>query len=346
MNKIQDKSVSSVKSFFAKYNLIPAIIVIIIVGFLLKPTFLSAANIQVILLSCSVYGFIAIAQSVVLIAREIDLSVGVNMVFSGTCSIYIANFLIQAFTGTQILHAGFVTGGYPLLVIFTVLLAAGVGLLNGVIVVKAKIPSFISTLGMSYTLQGIGYLLTKGIPLFYKDMPDAVFIGNFDVANVIPLSLIILIVAAVILYIMYSKTKFGMRMYSTGGNEKAAIFSGINTGKWKIIAFTLAGLLVGIGSLLYSSRLQGVDVSQGTGYNMTSIAIAIIGGISLTGGKGSIAGTVQATFIFAMLINILNLQGLMGYYSQAITGGVIIAIAVLHKREESKRLKALKIIEI
>lgn len=348
MNNIKKEKVHVKKLVIIKNLLLLVLIAEIIICYLINSFFLMPTNIQVILFACTINGIISIGQSLVLIAKEIDLSVGANLVFAPMAAVYTTHFFYTIFTGTGILQGstGYMHGGWGMVVVLTLVFSTLVGLLNGLIVTKGRVPAFITTIGMQFFLRGISFIVTKGVPIFFQNVEGSWFVGNASLGGVVPISVIIFFLVGLFVTFITSQTRFGMRLYSTGGGLRAAKLSGINTDRWKIIAFMLCGLLVGIASIMYMSRLQGVDITQSTGFEMTSIAISIIGGIAISGGKGSIVGTMQATIIIAILLNILNLQGLMQYYQAAITGIVIVVIAIIHKVNESKRFKKLKIIEV
>lgn len=334
---------------FMKYMLLIVIVIELVIGYLLNPVFLTTMNITVILFACTLNGIMSIGQSLVLIAKEIDLSVGANLIFAPVFGTYTADAILKAATGEGILQGttGIMTGGWALVVVLTLVYATAVGLGNGFIVTKLKIPAFIATIGMQFVLKGLCYIISNGVPIFMQGVEESKAVGNYSVGGVVPISVILFVAIGLFFLFLCTKTKFGMRLYATGGNLKAAKLSGINTDHWKRVAYVLSGLLVGVASIMYMSRMQGLEISQtASGMEMNTLAIAIIGGISISGGSGSIAGTIQATFILAILLNILNLMGLMQYWQQFITGALVVVIAVLHKRADSKRLQQLKIIEI
>lgn len=343
-----NKNKINIKHLIITNLLFVVLVVEIIIGRLLSPSFLAPANIQVILFACTINGLISIGQSLVLISKEIDLSVAANLVFAPMLAVYTTSFLNKLLTGEGILQGstGFMTDGWAMVVVMTLVFGSLVGLINGLIVTKMKVPSFVTTIGMSFFLQGTSYLVTNGVPIVFQNLEEAKLIGNSSLGGVIPVSFIIFILVGILIIFINKKTKFGMRLYSTGGSIQATRLSGINTDTWKIIAYTFCGLLVGIAAIMAMSRTQGIDITQSTGYELNSIAIAIMGGIAISGGKGSIAGTIQATLIVAILLNILSVQGLMNYYQTAITGVIIIVLSIMYKRSESKRLKQLKIIEV
>ncbi len=335
----------SLWKLLVKNILIIAIVAEIIIGQLINPSFLTTGNIGVILYSCSALGILAIAESLVLLVAEIDLTVGASAFISPALAIYATNGIYEATTGVSIMRGGYISDGWVLIVIFTFLIAGVIGLINGLLVVKGKIPAFIATIGMQFTIVGIGFLVTKGTPLFLTRLEGAEVLGNANI-GIIPVCFLVFAAVAALFIFLTRKTKFGMRIYATGGNQKATTLCGINPGKWKIIMYLLSGLLVALSGLIFMSKLQAIDVSQIASYEMTALAIAIIGGMELSGGVGSIGGTVTSTFFMAILLNVMSLAGLLSYHETFVTGLMIVIFAIAHKKRDSKRMRELNIVEV
>jgi ribose transport system permease protein len=137
-----------------------------------------------------------------------------------------------------------------------------------------------------------------------------------------------------------------MRLYSVGGNPTAAHFAGINTDLWKVLSFVLCGLMVGIAAIMLMSRAQGLDIHQTSAFELNSIAIAVMGGIAISGGRGSLIGTMLATVVVAVLLNILNLAGFGSFYQSAIAGLIVVILAVVYQRRESRRLRERLVVEV
>jgi ribose/xylose/arabinose/galactoside ABC-type transport system permease subunit len=152
----------------------------------------------------------------------------------------------------------------------------------------------------------------------------------------LPASFIIFAAVTAFMVFLMNKTKFGNRIYSIGGNLRAAKFSGINTAKWKAIAFAFSGLCVGIAALLYCSRMQSIETVQGSGYEMTSIAIAVIGGTTMDGGRGKLENSFIASIILAMVLNLMSLRGLVSWYQTMFIGVIIVAAAIQHAYQYRK----------
>ena len=315
---------------FIKDNMLFIILLLeLIMGVILSPVFLGKTNIQSILINTAIFGLLAVGQSLVMLVKEIDLSVGAMMAFGPITAIALTKKILSG-SGTEIVVGGnYVVDGLLLIVVLVLLVSALIGMLNGIIIVKAKVPSLIVTLGMLYVLSGMSYILSGGYSLYLTNLEGAKSLGSSTLAG-IPVNFILFLAVGVLVLLVLKYTKVGHRIYSTGGNEKAAIYSGINTNFWKVMAFGISGLSAGIAALIYSSRLQSVETIQGSGYELISIAIAVIGGITLEGGRGKISGAIIASAILCIMLNILSLVGLIAWYKTIIIGLIIIGAASQH----------------
>lgn len=327
-SSVNQTSVSPVR--FIKENILIIILLLeVIIGTALSPVFLGKVNISNIFMDMTIYGLLAIGQSLVMITKEIDLSMGALMAFGPIAAISLTQKIMGS-SGTEIIVGGnYVVDGLPIIIISVLLISVLIGVLNGLITVKAKVPSLIVTLGMMYVLGGLSYILSGGFSLYLTNLEGAGWLGSDTLAS-IPVNFILFLIVGFSIILVLRYTKVGRRIYSTGGNEKAAMYSGINTNSWKIVAFGLSGLCSGISALVYSSRLQSVDTIQGSGYELIAIAIAVIGGITLEGGRGKIFGTVVASAILVVMLNILSLVGLVAWYKTIIIGVIIIGAASQH----------------
>lgn len=273
------------------------------------------------------FSWIAIAgfgAIMVIITGGIDLSVGSIMALTG---------LMAALA----LKAGW--GLWPS-IIAGLLAGVGVGLLNGLLVSKAKLPPFIATLGMMSVARGLCYGLTNGLNI--SDLPDEfVFFGRYDLPLFginIPLPVIIMVILAIIVNIFLSRTIWGYWIYGLGGNEQATLLSGVNTGWVKLIVYTLTGLLTGIGGLLMTARLGVATPTAAMGYELDIIAAVFIGGASTSGGEGTILGVLIGAAIMQVLRNGLVLLGFPAYWQSAAIGLVIIvALSIDQYRKQRQK---------
>lgn len=288
-------------------------------------TFMTSTNIFNILRAFSWIAISAFGQCMVIITCGIDLSVGSVMAFSGL----ITAMLLTRETPVPVPLA--VLGG----------LAAGsfVGLLNGLMITKGRLPPFIATLGTLLMARGTVYGITGGWPV--RNLPESFRnLGQYDipVAGVgVPLPLIFMLICAVLVGIFLTRTVWGYRIYALGGNETAAGLSGINTARTKVMVYTLCSFLTSIGGILMTARLGVAAPTAAQGYELDVIAAAVVGGTSLSGGEGSILGVLIGAAIMQVLRNGLVLVGVEAYWLQAVQGFVIVVAIMLDQWRKSRR---------
>jgi ribose transport system permease protein len=286
-------------------------------------TFLTSTNIFNILRAFSWIAISGFGECMVIITGGIDLSVGSVMGFSGL----ISALLLRA-SGNVLLA---VVGG----------IAAGVaiGLLNGLMVTKARLPPFIATLGMLLMARGLCYGITGGWPV--QDLSQAFRnLGQFDIPFLgagIPLPLVFTIIIAGIMMVFLMRTVWGYRIYAVGGNEVASGLSGINTDRVKIMVYTLGAFLTAIGGILMTARLGVAAPTAASGYELDVIAAAVVGGTSLAGGEGTILGVLIGAAIMQVLRTGLVLTGVSAYWLQAVQGLVIVVAIMLDQLRKRRR---------
>jgi len=271
--------------------------------------FLQVNNLLTIALQTSIVAIVAIGQTYVIIKGGIDLSVGSIVALSG------------------IICANMMKAGSPIWLAVIVGIVAGTvcGLINGAIIAYGKLPPFIVTLGMMGIARGAVLVITDGIPV--AGLPRSFSkLGGGTIFG-IPTPVIIMIVLAVLTAFVLSRSRFGRSVYAIGSNEKTAYLSGINVNKTKLGVYGLSGLMAGIAGIILTSRLVSAAPTAGQNYELDAIAAAVIGGASLNGGVGSIAGTFIGAFIMGILRNGLNLLS-VSYYWQQIAIGIVIVAAV------------------
>ncbi len=283
-----------------------------------SPNFLQADNMVSILQSTAVNGVLAIACTFVIITGGIDLSVGTLMTF---CAVMAGVFL--TYWGMPIYLGIFAA----------VFFGALCGFTSGVLVAKLKIPPFIATLGMMMLLKGLSLVISGTKPIYFSDTPEfsAIsqdsLIGYFIPSVPIPNAVLILFLVAVAASIVLNKTLLGRYTFALGSNEEAVRLSGVNVAFWKIIVYSLSGAICGIAGLLIASRLNSAQPALGQGYELDAIAAVVIGGTSLSGGTGTIMGTIIGAFIMSVLINGLRIMSVAQEWQTVVTG-VIIILAV------------------
>lgn len=308
MNNSKEKSIMF-SSLYRKYGIFIILIIIFIVSSLLNPIFLTRANIINIVRQLSVVMIIACGVQFVMICGMIDLSPGAVLALAGCigCAVYV---------NTQS-------------VILAVLGSVGIGMLigcvMGFIITQFNLLPFIMTLAMTNIARGLALIFTDGKPI--NNIGSLATIGQGYVGP-IPIPIIIMIVCVLVVWLLLTKTKFGRYTYAVGGNEHAAEACGINI-KWvKLKSYIINGALVGLSGIVLMSRINSGQPAAGEGYEFDAITAIIVGGTSMSGGAGSIFGTLVGGLIVSIINNLLNLQNVSAYYQQVIKG-VIIAVAVL-----------------
>jgi inositol transport system permease protein len=311
------------RAIFNKYGIFLVFIAMLIVASILSPAFLSKTNLINVVRQMSVVGLIALGVTGVIVSAGIDLSsgsvVGLSAVVAASLS-QLPDYPAAFYKGLQV----------PLFV--AILAACGVGalvgLINGSLVAKTRIPPFIATLGTLTAIRGAALLYTGGRPI--SDLTDGYnFIGQGDLFG-IPVPILLLVLMALVTHVLYSQTKFGKYVYAIGGNEQAARVSGINVGKYKMLMYVYAGFLAGLAGLVVSARIGSGQPGLGQGYELDAIAAAVIGGASLSaGGIGTVAGTVVGALIIGVLNNILDLTNVSAYWQQIIKGCIIVGAVIL-----------------
>ena len=278
-------------------------------------TFYKATNIFNILRAFSWIAIAAFGQTMVIIGGGIDLACGSTMAFAG---IVTAMLLAQGVSIATATLAGLGLG-------------ALVGYVNGLLISKAKLPAFIATLGMMSIARGFCYGLTGGWPV--RDLPqEFLLLGQKDIALFfwkVPLPVIFMVILAILSFVFLNNTRWGYHVYAVGGNETSASMAGINTHRIKLLIYILSGVFAAWGGILMTSRLGVAAPTAALGYELDIIAAAVIGGISLRGGEGSLWGAFIGAAIMQVIRNGLVLTGFPAYWQPAAIGFVIIMAVML-----------------
>jgi inositol transport system permease protein len=292
---------------------------------LLSEGFFTTRNIFNIIRQISFMGLIAIGVTMVILTGGIDLGSGSVLALAAV----LATSLAQLPESATLKYAGLsVPIGVPVLV--ALLIGALTGWVNGALIARFRIPPFIATLGMMTVARGFA-LIYSNKPLSQLT-PEYNFIGQGAIAGV-PFPVIVLLVVAVLTHIMLNNTRFGRYIYALGGNEQAARISGVNIDRVKIGVYTLAGLLSGLAGLVVSSRVGSGQPGQGVGIELDAIAAAVIGGTSLSGGIGTIWGTIVGALIIGVLDNGLILLNVDQYWITIVKGTIIVVAVIIDQRK-------------
>jgi ribose transport system permease protein len=293
---------------------------ILLMGFfsIASPAFMQVDNLLGILQSTAVNGVLAIASTFIIITAGIDLSVGTLMTLCAVMAgVFLTNWQLPLWTG--------------------VLAAVGTGALSGALsgtfVAKLKLPPFIATLGMMLVNKGLALVVAGDKPIYFNDTESFSLISQGSLVGYIlpslpvPNSVLILFMLAIAASVVLGRTALGRYTFALGSNEEAVRLSGVNVDRWKITIYVLAGAICGVAGLLIASRLNSAQPALGQGYELEAIAAVVIGGTSLSGGTGSILGTIIGAFIMSVLTNGLRIMSVAQEWQTVVTG-VIIILAV------------------
>jgi inositol transport system permease protein len=275
------------------------------------------ARLQIMILQVSIEGIIAVGVTQVIITGGIDLSSGSVV---GASAMILMSFA-QASTYARAVYPMFTD--QPIIVPILVGLACGLvaGLINGLIIAYTKIPAFIATLGMMVSARGVANWYTKGQPVsFPTDAYASISAGINPV--------LVFLAIAVIFHIIMRYTLYGRRTYAIGSNEHAARVSGINVERHLVLVYAIAGLLSAVAAIVLTSRNLTAQAGMGTGYELDAIAMAVIGGVSLYGGRGSIIGTVLGALILGVITSGFTFLRVDAYYQEMIKGVIIVGAVV------------------
>lgn len=317
---------SSLKIVLSEMRAVIVLIILAAIAAVLSPVFLTPSNLLNILLEVSVTALLAIGQTYVIILAEIDLSVGAILGLAG------------AITAGVMSHGNVIEG-----LIIGLLIGAAAGFLNGFLTTYGKIPSFITTLGTMTAFGGVTLVYTQGNPISISSNAYQ-WIGQGYVLGV-PVPVWIMIVLYIVFWLILSRTHYGRYVFATGGNEEASRLSGIAVKKVKIWAFVLTGMLAAVAGFIDTARLSTAEPTLGSGLELDAIAAVILGGTSLSGGRGGLLGTIIGAIILGVLDDGMNLLNVSAFY-QGVAKGVIILLAVLLDRNIDSISKLGKMVKI
>lgn len=286
---------------------------------LLSPYFLTVPNLINVVLTMSVIGIVSIGMTYVMLSGGIDLSVGATMGLSA------------------VVAATFAKSGSPFVVVVLVALGIGflIGLVNGLAITRLRVPPLIATLAMLSVAKGIQLIYSRGVTVF--GLGDAVgWLGHGSIGP-IPVPIVLLLLLYVLASFSLSRTSFGRKVYAVGGNERAARIVGIQVERIKVSVYILSSMLAAFGGLILISRLDSAPTVIGTGLELETIAAVVIGGTSLTGGKGGVWGTLIGVAILALIQNALNLLNVSPYFTQLVQGLVIFTAVAIDMNRRRRR---------
>jgi len=309
---------------FRKYMIYIMFIVMFIAASLVSPYFLTLSNIINVIRQVSIYAIIAYGMTCLIISGVTDLSPGSTAAFTGCAGVMLYVAL------NPLMPVGI---AIALAILYSIFLGFVIGILNAVIVTKYKVPSFMATLATMTSVRGLALLYTNGKVIY--NIGAISVLGTGDVFG-IPIPVIIMFVLFIIAAIVLKKTRYGRYLYACGGNEEAAIASGINVRKIRSIAFMVNGALSGLAGIILMCRLNTGQPTAAEGYEFDAIIGAVLGGTSFSGGEGSMLGTLIGILIVGIINNILNLLNVQSYYHQIIKGALIVFAVIMDMRGKKR----------
>jgi len=311
------KSNQSITNYLQKLGPLVGLVIITVILSIMSPNFLTLDNVFNVLRQVSINALIAFGMTFVILTGGIDLSVGSILALASA------------------LTAGMLASGMdPLLTVLLGLLAgAFMGALNGLIITKGKVAPFIATLATMTVFRGLTLVYTDGRPITGLNESTMVELMGRGYFGWIPVPIIWMLTTYFILYFILKKTTFGRRVYAIGGNEEASILSGIRVDRVKLWVYSITGTLSALAGIILASRLNSAQPTAGAAYELDAIAAVVLGGTSLSGGKGWIFGTLVGALIIGVLNNGLNLMNVSSFYQQVVKGGVILLAVLLDRKK-------------
>jgi len=296
--------------FLNRFGVLIILAFLIIVSNFLSPAFLTPNNVVNVLRQMSIITIIAFGSTIVIISGGIDLSPGSVVALSGVLG-------TSVFVTTHSISLGILAG-----------VAAGglTGLFSGFCVTRFRLPPFIVTLAVMTGARGCALLYTGGFPII--NIGDFTILGQGMLFGV-PLPVFIMFALLIVMTIVVKRTRYGRYIYAIGGNESAAIASGVNVKGVKMLTYLIAGMLTGLGGVILMSRINSGQPSAGVNFELDAITTVVIGGTSLSGGVGTILGTLIGGVIVGILTNILNLTNVSPYWQMIVKGSVILFAVIL-----------------
>lgn len=311
---------SKVGAYFKRnLGILIGLLFLILIISIYNPKFLTASNVMNVLKSNAVNAIICCGMLLAILMGEIDISVGSTVGLTGVMSAYLLT------------NAGLPVG---VVVILCLLIGAAVGLINGISISYLQVPAFVATLATQCIGRGLTEIITGGVTIRIR---NDVFtgLGNSNLGNI---SIIVLYAALIIAltWFLLNKTRFGYYVYALGGNKLAAQYSGVDVRKYNMLPYVIIGLLCSLGGMIWAARLGSAAATLGEGFEMDAIAAVVIGGTSMSGGVGTVGGTLIGILIIGVITNGLNMMGIDSFW-QGVFKGIIILVAVIVDVQRKKR---------
>lgn len=308
-----------------------ALILLVLVTYAANPLFLSPQGTKDLLLNSTIMIILAVGQALVIITRNVDLSVG--------------SILGLVAFGTGTLFAN--VPGIPIAAVFVIGLAFGalLGAINGLLVTLAHVPALVITLGTLYIYRGLNNAWAGGTQYFADDRPDAFGALSVDTILGFPLITLLAVAVVVVVAIVMAGTRAGRDLYAIGSDPDAAKLFGIPVGRRVLTAFIVNGLLAGLAGVLYASRFNSVGATTGTGLELDVVAAAVVGGVAIFGGSGSVAGAAIGALLLTTITSALTALRVDKFWQQAIVGVLILAAIIIDRVASVRTARRLRLSE-
>ncbi len=309
----EPSTVTRVLTVLVNQSTLLVLLLLVTVTALLIPEFLTVNNLLNVLRQVSITGIVAVGMTLVIITGGIDISVGSTVALGGVAAV-------------ACLTAGF---GVPLSIIFALVVGFAVGAINGGVIAYANVSPFVTTLGTMYIIRGMTLVITNGEALWGLP-PEFARIGTGYLFG-IPIPVLIMLSVYLAGFVLLRYFVFGRYVLAVGGDEEAARLCGIPVKGIKMFTYALCGMLAALAGVILAGRLGSAQPSVGASYELIAIAATVIGGTSLTGGKGTMIGTLIGTVILGVVSNALNLWGVASFYQTVIIGSIVLAAVLADK---------------
>ncbi len=332
--KVSNQKYKRVVQIYDKYGIYFVFVLMVVILAILQPRFLGLTNILNIIRQISVVGLVALGVTLVIISGGIDLSSGSIL----ACAAVISASLSQRMDWSHRFYENLPALPVIVPILAGLLIGVILGFINGGLIAKTRIPPFIATLGMMTAARGVALLYSNSRPISSLT-PEFEYMGQGLLFGVVPIPILILILMAVLTYVLLQHTRFGKYIYAIGGNERAAHVSGIHVNKYKIYVYSYAGFLAGLAGVVLASRIGSGQPNLGITYELDAIASAVIGGTSLSGGIGTVQGTIVGALIIGVLKNGLDLLNVSSNWQQIAKGVIIVSAVIVDMARKKGTLK-------
>jgi rhamnose transport system permease protein len=306
-------------------GIVVALLLLIAVTAAIEPRFVESSSLRNLALNASIFAILAVGQTLVIVTRNVDLSVGSVLGLSA----FLAGDLLSNHQGRSLV----------LVFVLGIALGAACGLLNGVLVTWGQVPALVVTLGTLYAFRGLAFLWTDGRQVNAETLPDSFLNLGSDSVLGVPILVWIALVVVLVMGQWLRDYRAGRELYAIGSNPEGARLAGVRSERRVLVAFVLAGALAGLGGVLFTARFGTVDATAGTGYELTVIAAAVVGGVAIFGGTGSVYGAALGALLLGTITSSLIVLRVEPFWQQAAIGALLL-LAIAFDRLLAVRVEA------